>query len=228
MHPIIISLIDKKWNYFASRILTRRFFFAFLYLFIFLLTTIFEQVPSRSELEGKQSILQRTICTIGHLIVLFGALWKAGSECIEMNSIGIRNYLGASGSVFLENCLACSFCFSILIARLLRVLDVEMETIVLAFASLLGWAYMLFFTMPFRFTGPFVIMIYKMLFNDVLRFCIIYLIFLLGFSQSFFILFRNDGEFLRSILLRNAFSLCFFRRFRIYVQHKALLFRFTR
>ena len=69
-----------------------------------------------------------------------------------------------------------------------------MEVILLAVASLIGWAYMLFFTMPFRFTGPFVIMIYKMLFNDVLRFCIIYLIFLAGFSQSFFILFNSNGK----------------------------------
>lgn len=53
---------------------------------------------------------------------------------------------------------------------------------------------MFFFIMPFRFTGPFVIMIYKMLFNDVLRFCIIYTIFLAGFSQAFFILFREDGR----------------------------------
>ena len=53
---------------------------------------------------------------------------------------------------------------------------------------------MFFFIMPFRFTGPFVIMIYKMLFNDVLRFCMIYTIFLAGFSQSFFILFNQNGK----------------------------------
>ncbi|CAF3837681.1 unnamed protein product [Rotaria sp. Silwood1] len=36
-------------------------------------------------------------------------------------------------------------------------------------------------------------MIYKILFNDVLRFCIIYLIFLAGFSQSYFVLFNRNG-----------------------------------
>ena len=70
------------------------------------------------------------------------------------------------------------------------------DTVILALAALIGWAYMFFFIMPFRFTGPFVIMIYKMLFNDVLRFCMIYLIFLVGFSQSFFILFHENGTIL--------------------------------
>ena len=64
----------------------------------------------------------------------------------------------------------------------------------LAFTSLIGWGYMFIFIMPFQFTGPFVIMIYKMLFNDVLRFCIIYIIFLAGFSQAFYILYQGNGK----------------------------------
>ncbi len=52
---------------------------------------------------------------------------------------------------------------------------------------------MLFFLMAFRLTGPFVVMIHQMLFNDVLRFCIIYAVFLAGFSQAFFVLFDSNG-----------------------------------
>ncbi|CAF4180911.1 unnamed protein product [Rotaria socialis] len=59
--------------------------------------------------------------------------------------------------------------------------------------EVIGWGYMLFFVMAFQLTGPFVVMIYEMLFNDVLRFCIIYMVFLVGFSQAFFILFNNNG-----------------------------------
>jgi hypothetical protein len=54
---------------------------------------------------------------------------------------------------------------------------------------------MLFFVMAFQLTGPFVVMIYEMLFNDVLRFFIIYIVFLAAFSQAFFILFDNNGRF---------------------------------
>jgi hypothetical protein len=48
--------------------------------------------------------------------------------------------------------------------------------------------------MAFRLTGPFVVMIYQMLFNDILRFCIIYVVFLVAFSQTFFILFDYNGN----------------------------------
>jgi hypothetical protein len=70
----------------------------------------------------------------------------------------------------------------------------EAQLAALAFASLLGWGYMLFFVMAFQLTGPFVVMIYQMLFNDVLRFCIIYMVFLGGFSQTFFVLFDYNGK----------------------------------
>lgn len=52
---------------------------------------------------------------------------------------------------------------------------------------------MLCFVLALRFTGPFVVMIYKMLLNDVLRFCIIYGVFLIGFSQAFFVVFDDSG-----------------------------------
>lgn len=78
--------------------------------------------------------------------------------------------------------------------NILRVLNCEAETAVLAFASIFGWGYMLFFVMAFRLTGPFVVMIYQMLINDVLRFCIIYVVFLIGFSQTFFVLFNYNGK----------------------------------
>ncbi|CAF4791173.1 unnamed protein product, partial [Rotaria sp. Silwood2] len=43
VHPIITSLIDTKWKFFANRILIRRFIITFLYLLVFLGTTILQQ-----------------------------------------------------------------------------------------------------------------------------------------------------------------------------------------
>ena len=49
--------------------------------------------------------------------------------------------------------------------------------------------YALFFCRGFKTTGPFVTMIYRMMAADLLRFCIIYFIFVMGFSQSYYIIF---------------------------------------
>ena len=49
--------------------------------------------------------------------------------------------------------------------------------------------YCLFFCRGFKSTGPFVTMIYRMVAADLLRFCIIYFIFVMGFSQSYYIIF---------------------------------------
>ncbi|CAF5052984.1 unnamed protein product [Rotaria magnacalcarata] len=154
-----------------------------------------------SLIDKKWEKTHRMLCMTGQTIVLAGAVLKGAREIGEMCSMGFRNYVNTAGTIFLEN-LASIFCLGIFVVQILRLTKLsEYESLVLAFTSLVGWGYMFFFTMPFRFTGPFVIMIYKMLFNDVLRFCIIYTIFLAGFSQAFFILFNENGfgGFLSSI-----------------------------
>ncbi|CAF4221140.1 unnamed protein product, partial [Rotaria sordida] len=203
VNPIIISLIEKKWKHFAYRILIRRFFFTLIYLLIFLATTILEQTRMEMiiDINNKTKITNdkdsnmpyRIACIIWNTIVILGVLFKGECEIKEIYILGLKKDVHRTGSVFLENLLSCSFCLCILIVQFLRPLTIQYETVIYAFACLLAWTYMFFFIMPFRFTGPFVIMIYKMLFNDVLRFCIIYIIFLAGFSQSYFVLFNRNG-----------------------------------
>ncbi|CAF3087395.1 unnamed protein product [Rotaria sp. Silwood2] len=203
MHPRMIDLVDKKWERFARRIFFSRFLFTLFYMSVFLITTILDQTRTETtEGEGEDAVvigvepagtICQILCTVGRLFVLAGAIWKGKSEFREIKTIGIRKYFQTAGSGFLENCLACLFCTTIYIVNILRIFDMDAELPALAIASLLGWGYMLFFVMAFRLTGPFVVMIYEMLFNDVLRFCIIYVVFLVGFSQTFFILFNYNG-----------------------------------
>ena len=54
--------------------------------------------------------------------------------------------------------------------------------------------YFLFFCRGFKSTGPFVTMIYRMLAADLLRFGIIYFIFVAGFSQGFFVAFISYDQ----------------------------------
>ncbi|KAF4533193.1 hypothetical protein B566_EDAN001735, partial [Ephemera danica] len=49
--------------------------------------------------------------------------------------------------------------------------------------------YYLFFCRGFKTVGPFVVMIYRMLKGDLIRFVSIYLVFVMGFSQAYYIIF---------------------------------------
>ncbi|KAG7213782.1 hypothetical protein KM043_003003 [Ampulex compressa] len=51
--------------------------------------------------------------------------------------------------------------------------------------------YFLFFCRGFKTVGPFVVMIYRMIMGDLLRFVCIYLIFVMGFSQAYYIIFLS-------------------------------------
>ncbi|CAF1371489.1 unnamed protein product [Rotaria sordida] len=205
INPIVISLIDKKWRSFAYQIFVRRFLIVFLYLLVFLVTTTLRETRSEktaSELDEKTgitngkrwSVFDQFLYSVGHIIVIIGAALRSVYEIDEMRRSGFRNYWKITESTCLGNYLVCSFCFCIFTCEILHLFGMQQyETQILAFTSLIGWGNMLFFITPFQFTGPFVIMIYKMLFNDVLRFFIIYIIFLVGFAQSFCILFNGYG-----------------------------------
>ncbi len=58
VHPIITSLIDKKWKHFVYRILIQRFLLTFAYLLIFLIKTIFEQSQPKSVNTKKENSIQ--------------------------------------------------------------------------------------------------------------------------------------------------------------------------
>ena len=48
-----------------------------------------------------------------------------------------------------------------------------------------------FLTRALQIVGPFVIMIYRMIAKDLLRFFVIYLIFIMGYSQAYYIIFQT-------------------------------------
>ncbi|CAB3411635.1 unnamed protein product [Caenorhabditis bovis] len=49
----------------------------------------------------------------------------------------------------------------------------------------------LFYCRSLKFVGPFVLMVYKIIVRDMLRFLLIYSFFLMGFAQAFFVIFKS-------------------------------------
>jgi len=62
-----------------------------------------------------------------------------------------------------------------------KYVDIFLQSI----AVMLIYLYAITLLLGFRLTGQFVIMIYKMLRNDVLRFCLVFFLFILGFGTAF-------------------------------------------
>jgi len=60
----------------------------------------------------------------------------------------------------------------------------EVEDILAVVVMLTTAPYFLFFCRGFKTVGPFVVMIYRMIMGDLLRFVSIYLVFVMGFSQG--------------------------------------------
>jgi len=161
-----------------------------IYLIIFTFTTILRPVETQDPTISPLMLILRVF---GEAVTLIGAIYKFITELREISEEGISAHFSGSGSMFLENSLSFLYCVSIFLTIFLRHIESPVEILSLAFAAIFGWSYTLFFILGFKHTGPFVVMIYKMLVGDVVRFTMIYVVFLLGFSQGFFILFNERG-----------------------------------
>ncbi|XP_063602518.1 uncharacterized protein LOC134778595 [Penaeus indicus] len=71
-----------------------------------------------------------------------------------------------------------------------RVLEDEL----MAYAVAGSWFMLMFFAGALKLTGPFVVMIYKMISGDMFTFSIVYVIMLLGFSQAFYFLYKHPKQ----------------------------------
>ncbi|XP_058801276.1 uncharacterized protein LOC131670008 [Phymastichus coffea] len=67
----------------------------------------------------------------------------------------------------------------------------DIEDILAIVVMLTTAPYFLFFCRGFKTVGPFVVMIYRMIMGDLLRFVSIYLVFVMGFSQAYYIIFLS-------------------------------------
>lgn len=68
---------------------------------------------------------------------------------------------------------------------------VFLENILAIAAALTTSMHCLFFLRALKFIGPFILMVYKIIINDIIRFLMIYSVFLICFSQTFFLIFKS-------------------------------------
>ncbi|XP_055927061.1 transient receptor potential cation channel subfamily V member 5-like [Argiope bruennichi] len=85
----------------------------------------------------------------------------------------------------------CSCCIMMIMVPLRFTCSHQGEDISAVFVMLTTAPYFLFFCRGFRLVGPFVVMIYKMILTDLLCFVTIYIVFVLGFAQAYYVIFLS-------------------------------------
>eukprot|EP01064_Diplonema_japonicum_P025719 TRINITY_DN3713_c1_g1_i1.p1 TRINITY_DN3713_c1_g1~~TRINITY_DN3713_c1_g1_i1.p1 ORF type:complete len:1113 (+),score=218.87 TRINITY_DN3713_c1_g1_i1:2009-5347(+) len=139
---------------------------------------------------SKASVFEK----IADMGVFFGALHKGKRELSELSEQGLNGYFGVKGAMLLENILSSFFCLTTLLSYVFRYNGSPLEDLLGAASALLLWSYVLWLMLGFKQTGPFIIMIWKMLSNDMLQFLVIFLTFQLGFTQAFHLILDTDPE----------------------------------
>lgn len=129
--------------------------------------------------------LTAEICMeIGAILYIVAALREA--RFLGLNMF-IENLMTAPSRVmFLFSC-----CILLTFPFLRIACEDEVEDMLAVVVMLTTAPYFLFFCRGFKTVGPFVVMIYRMIMGDLLRFVSIYLVFVMGFSQAYYIIFLS-------------------------------------
>ncbi|CAM1305235.1 Iav (predicted) [Pycnogonum litorale] len=187
---VIQRLLEEKWKTFARMQFLKRF--GLLLLHLITLTTAISLRPSINESLVGNFDTNTVVRYCAEIASCLGCLsyvfFEKGAE-IRAQGI-VTFFMKLKGSppktIFFISNLLVLFC---IVARVLG--NRHIEDVLISFALPGSWFFLMFFAGAVRLTGPFVTIIYRMLTGDMLQFGIILIIFLIGFSQAFFFLFKG-------------------------------------
>ncbi|CEF70898.1 Nanchung [Strongyloides ratti] len=201
---LIEKLVHKKWVTYGKKTLYTQFAIYIIYFIIvfscFLIRpTPFERekgtlkLPCLFKMSFKNNPFwthkRYIIYTILNILSTVGAGLYLLQAYSHIRNIGRKMYfLSLSGfpakAIFLISCILMllTFVFRILCMH-------EVEDVIWIINVLLTSLMFLFYLRGFKLVGPFVLMLYKIIIRDLLRFFLIYSIIVIGFSQAFYIIF---------------------------------------
>ncbi|NWI15961.1 TRPV2 protein, partial [Crypturellus soui] len=175
------KLLQHKWETFASK----RFYFSFISYLSFMI--IFTAIAYYQPLRVKPSFpVEFTaggfLWVSGLIIILLGGIYL-----IFAQSLYLRRRRQSLKTMCSDSCIEILIfiqAFLLLLSAVLYGASSENYVAVMVFSLLLGWVNMLYYTRGFQRTGIYSVMIQKTILRDLLRFLLVYMIFLFGFAAG--------------------------------------------
>ncbi|XP_036719263.1 transient receptor potential cation channel subfamily V member 6-like isoform X3 [Balaenoptera musculus] len=157
----------------------------------------------------QQKLLQEAYVTpedhlrlVGELVSVFGAViillieglcvFLASLQIPDIFRVGVTRFFGQTilGGPF--HVLFITYACMVLVTMVMRLTNTNGEVVPMSFALVLGWCNVMYFARGFQMLGPFTVMIQKMIFGDLMRFCWLMAVVILGFASAFFIIFQTE------------------------------------
>uniref|UniRef100_A0A8D0CUE9 Transient receptor potential cation channel, subfamily V, member 6 n=1 Tax=Sander lucioperca TaxID=283035 RepID=A0A8D0CUE9_SANLU len=194
------QLVNLKWNMYGKHYFRALLFLYLLYIWIFTVCCVFRPIKEAPENyttnpNDKTVMIQKTLNEsyvthadhmrlVGEIISVLGAVVILLLEIPDMLRVGAKHYFGqtALGGPF--HVTLISYACLVVLLCVFRVCSVQAEAEVMAMCLVLGWTNILFFARGFEMLGPYVIMIQKVMFGDLMKF--LFLIVILNFSTLMF------------------------------------------
>lgn len=201
------ELVSLKWRRYG-----RRYFWGLaagylLYIICFTVCCVYRplkpwtnnQTDPRDNTLLQQKLLQEAYVTprdhlrlVGELVSIFGAVIILLIEIPDIFRVGVIRFFGQTilGGPF--HVLFITYACMVLGTMVMRLSNTDGEVVPMSFALVLGWCNVMYFARGFHMLGPFTVMIQKMIFGDLMRFCWLMAVVILGFASAFFIIFQTE------------------------------------
>ncbi|GMF39697.1 unnamed protein product [Phytophthora fragariaefolia] len=183
----IQELLHKKWKYVGKQRFLWRLVIYSVFSILLNATTL---APFSKYTDGTRS--EAAGLGFAELGALALAALKFSNEANQI-MLNFQGYITEGGAGRLDNICTLVTSLSLFASTAARLSHhQEVGDALGAVALIFAWFYVFFFLLGFRTTGPFVIMILRMIANDIVRFFLVYNAVLIGFSQAIYVV--HDGR----------------------------------
>uniref|UniRef100_A0A8C3SAM2 Transient receptor potential cation channel subfamily V member 2 n=1 Tax=Chelydra serpentina TaxID=8475 RepID=A0A8C3SAM2_CHESE len=180
------KLLQHKWDSFAARRFYLSFFCYFIFLAIFTVLAYHRPLQLQSPFPAEFTAIGFLQLTGQIILPLYTPLGNP-ARCSWLCPVWRRAFrLSAHCVTMIASSPSPSLlqAFSLLLSAVLYIVGSEDYVPMMVFSLLLGWVNMLYYTRGFQWTGIYCVMIQKTILRDLLRFLMVYVIFLFGFAAA--------------------------------------------